>query len=395
MATFKPILKPNERADKTHLVMLRITVDRKLAHLSTGIYLPKKDWNPKATLDKSNWVRTSNRMCEAYNTAIRDLLQEAQTLALSGDHDAATLKKLLTQGEDKPCFLKFFASELVRIKKESTPRTHEKYTNIYSRLSTYAGTSLPFEQITVAWVKKYESHLLEKNKRNTASKHLSFVKTIMLRAVAEGTVSYADNPFLHFKLKSEKPDKARLTKEELDRIIALDLPQDKRIHHARVAFLLQFFLAGMRIGDLLQMRWEMVRGSRIEYRSQKTNTPLAFEISPRAMELIEPFRKKRGYILPFIPEGLKEEAIQKKVESMTAIINKNLPAIAKLAEIDKKLTTHIARHTFASIAWARTRDLKAVSEALGHRKISMTENYLRGMLGAEFDDFLGKVFDDF
>jgi integrase/recombinase XerD len=394
MATVKAVLKEEPRKDGTHLVMVRIIQDRKKVRVSTGVYISPAHWNPKGSLDKCDWVR-KDPMRETYNAAIEGLIKEAISLALEHRHaTAAQLKTMLQGREEKHDFLSFFLLELERIKKESTPRTHEKYSNIYERVKEYAGV-LPFDRITVDWLKKYEAHLLTVNKRNTVSKHLAFFKTILRRAVAEGLLGFADNPFHSFKLKTEKPSKARLTEEELKAIIDLELPEGKRIAHARTAFLLQFFLAGMRIGDLLQMRWEMVEGDRIQYRSQKTNTHLSVKLVPAALKLIEPYKKEKGFVLPFLPEGLTPEAQQKKVESMTALINRMLVEIAKKAKIEKKVTTHVARHSFASLAWANSRDIKAVSQALGHTSTKMTENYLRELTGTEQDSLLDTAFEDF
>ncbi|GAB3822326.1 hypothetical protein GCM10028895_26510 [Pontibacter rugosus] len=211
-----------------------------------------------------------------FNTVLANKLLEAQALGL--EHPQASAKELKAKLEGEQTedldFIGFYARELERIKADANPRTYAKYDYIYTRLKDYAPV-LPFASLTVEWVKQYEQHVLKTNKRNTASKHLSFVKTIVRRAVAEGLIPYADNPFLNYKLKGEKPQKAKLTKDELQRIMDLELPTDQRIHHARVAFLLQFFLAGMRIGDLLQLRWEMLHDDRLEYRSQKTGTLLS------------------------------------------------------------------------------------------------------------------------
>lgn len=396
MATIKAVLKAEPRkTDNMHLVLIRITAERKTSYAGTGVYVKKDQFNPRGSLDKRDWIK-KHPLRDNYNNAIYELISEANNLAL--DNRAATantLKDLLQKKEERIDFLTFYAQELTRIEKESSTRTFEKYTNIYNRLKEYSKGSLPFEKITIDWLKKYEAHLLSKNKRNTVSKHLSFVKTIVRRAVSEGLVPFSDNPFHHFRLKTEKPQKDRLTKEELQRIIELDLPEGTRLHHSRTAFLLQFFLAGMRIGDMLQMKWEMLNGDRLEYRSQKTDTMLSVKIVPPAMALIEPYRKKKGYILPFIPDGTKADAIQPKVESMTALINRMLGQIAEKAKIEKKITTHVARHSFASLAWANSRDIKAVSQALGHTSVRMTESYLRELTGTEQDTLLDSAFEGF
>ncbi|GAB3822328.1 hypothetical protein GCM10028895_26520 [Pontibacter rugosus] len=106
-------------------------------------------------------------------------------------------------------------------------------------------------------------------------------------------------------------------------------------------------------------------------------------------------RKDKGYILPFLKEDLNPEKHQNRIESMTALINRMLREVATKAEIEKKITTHIARHSFASLAWANSRDIKAVSQALGHTSVRMTENYLRDLSGSEQDALLDTTFEGF
>ena len=68
----------------------------------------------------------------------------------------------------------------------------------------------------------------------------------------------------------------------------------------------------------------------------------------------------------------------KKIESRIAICNKGLKEIAKELEINKRLTTHIARHSFADIARRKGISIYDISRLLGHSKTGITERYLSG-----------------
>ncbi len=64
-----------------------------------------------------------------------------------------------------------------------------------------------------------------------------------------------------------------------------------------------------------------------------------------------------------------------KIKSVTLSVNKQLKELAKLAGITKNLTTHVARHTFASIS-ARQMSPLELMDLLGHSKLAMTQQYI-------------------
>ena len=66
MATLKVIINPRAKKDRTHQVLIRIT------HLGLDIHLPKKDFNPKATLENGNWVKAGHPLCDIFNQQIED-----------------------------------------------------------------------------------------------------------------------------------------------------------------------------------------------------------------------------------------------------------------------------------------------------------------------------------
>jgi len=105
--------------------------------------------------------------------------------------------------------------------------------------------------------------------------------------------------------------------------------------------------------------------------------------------------KDSDYIFPFLdnsaeysklisPEDFQKASpdliatLFKKIESRIAICNKGLKAIAKELEINKRLTTHIARHSFADIARRKGISIYDISRLLGHSKTGITERYLSG-----------------
>jgi site-specific recombinase XerD len=81
-----------------------------------------------------------------------------------------------------------------------------------------------------------------------------------------------------------------------------------------------------------------------------------------------------------------------QIVTKTAVINKYLKEIAKMAGIKKKITTHTARHSFADIARQKTDNLYNLSKTLGHSSLKVTEAYLSSFDEKAVDDTLDSVF---
>jgi site-specific recombinase XerD len=81
-----------------------------------------------------------------------------------------------------------------------------------------------------------------------------------------------------------------------------------------------------------------------------------------------------------------------QISSKNAIINKYLKEIAVFTGINKKLSFHIARHSFADIARTKTDNIYDLSKTLGHHSISVTQAYLADFDNDAVDDTIDKVF---
>lgn len=85
---------------------------------------------------------------------------------------------------------------------------------------------------------------------------------------------------------------------------------------------------------------------------------------------------------------------RKQIQSKTTMINYQLKKVGELAEIDKTITTHMARHTFADMARQKSKDIYGVSKALRHSSTKITEQYLAGFDNQAVDDVMDSVWGE-
>lgn len=144
----------------------------------------------------------------------------------------------------------------------------------------------------------------------------------------------------------------------------------------------------MRIGDALFVRvgsiYQEGSQTRLQYIMQKTGLTKNVLLGTKAKALYEKYsvgKKPSDFLFPFIKPGTNHTnpiVFRRQKEAKTTSVNKNLTKIQKLLNLPNKLTCHIARHTFADTARKKGISTYNISKALGHTRISTTEQYLKG-----------------
>ncbi|MCX6312611.1 MAG: tyrosine-type recombinase/integrase [Bacteroidetes bacterium] len=151
------------------------------------------------------------------------------------------------------------------------------------------------------------------------------------------------------------------------------------------SWMLSFYCAGIRAEDLLTLKVKNIVLGRLVYQMNKTGKLKSIKVTPKIQTILDNFISKKSkpndYIFPFMPDYADQLEPHGKefkciISSRTAQMNKHLKDIATKAKIEKKITNHIARHSFANVARKKTNDIHAIKSALGHSSTKITELYL-------------------
>ena len=155
----------------------------------------------------------------------------------------------------------------------------------------------------------------------------------------------------------------------------------------------------MRIGDALTLKWKNIQGERLIYQMRKTRKVMNMKIVPQSQQILSHYNSgdcgPEKYVFPFVKESGSDEdliGLFNNISSVSALINKNLKTIGNNSGIKKKLSTHIARHSFGKNARKETGDIVLVQESYGHSSSSVTENYIGNISLEELDDFADRVY---
>ena len=207
---------------------------------------------------------------------------------------------------------------------------------------------------------------------------------------------------MHFyEYPTGKTKRVWLEKEEVVNLEITPLPP--AAHLARTVYFIQHYAHGSRVGVILRLKWKDRANGRLKFVMDKGGFEKDVEESPELTALLDSLLPASGrprpdaYILPYLPANFEQLHPQLQVKLMKnklTTINDHLRRIAKNLGIDKRMSSHVARRTLATLSErALGGDLRATGGLLGHRRTSTTEIYLRGMDTTQLDTASRTVYE--
>ena len=306
-----------------------------------------KLYQKEADLLDKGFVITAKLLCEAYQEKVESL-KERSLFDVFSEHNEEQ-RKLIGNGVSKATY--WISEYTVRLLKEFMNQKYKR-NDMYLR------------ELNLHFIQSFHTYLIEKGMcQNSSTKHLKLLKKILNLAVSNSYIPF--NPFAAYKVERESVEIDFLTEEELRKVINFDTPLP-RLEKARDMFLFGCFtgLSYIDIKTLTAAHFEKDAEGRIWIKKRRVKTGVLSRIPllPMAKMILEKY-KGSDKLLPI---------------QAPADINKYLKDIAILCNINKHITFHTSRHTFAStVTLANNISLEVVSKMLGHTNTRMTAHYAK------------------
>lgn len=352
---FKPVLWKKAKADGTRHIKIYIGKDRKKDYYPLNTYV----YTDKIGNDYMNWIDGRIANAIEINIKIREALDRFQHLHLTNPGASISEIKNLYDKKDHLDFYSFYEDQFELKKKKISPGTAKSYGQLFGSLRAFS-PKLGFEKINYEFLSRYEGFLKESGlQQTTVYRRMKTLKMYVNEAFRMGKIK--TNPFHTYKLKDGKANRTFLDKSSLEKII--NPKKELNIYEsiARDKFLFQCY-TGLSYSDLVSLRWSEIREGIIYRERIKTNEPLLIPLIPEAQKLLKKQKKIKGVDLIF-----------SKISNQK--YNEFLHAIELKAELTKPLTSHVARHTFATLALDSGVSMAVVSSILGHTNIRTTQIY--------------------
>ena len=362
-------------------IYMRITINGKRIELSTNRFIEISKWSTEAGKMKgtSEEARSINNHLDLLKNQIRDAEMELIYKKITITTEIFK-SKLLGVDERAKMLVPIFQDHNNKIKelvgKEYAPGTLERYTTSLKHTIEfmqwkYNVSDIDITKIDHAFVTDYEFWLrsVRNCANNTAVKYLKNFNKIIKLCLANDWLD--KNPFANYKSKVKEVERVYLTEAEIQSIIEKDF-KTERLSLVRDIFLFSCFtgLAYIDVKNLTKAHVSYgIDGEKwIFTHRQKTESASKIPILPVTQMIIDKYENH--------PQCINEDKLLPILSNQK--MNAYLKEIAGVCEIEKELTFHIARHTFATtVTLTNGVPIESVSKMLGHKNLRTTQHYAK------------------
>jgi integrase len=363
-------------------IYARITVDRKRAEISLKRSLKVTYWDTRSK--RANWRVPEGKALNTYlDQVYAKLLECHKQLLGESKYVTAQAIKAMYLGEDEQHktllqLVTYHNKNMASILKPGTLKnyfTTERYIKRYLKIKLKTD-DIFLKQLSYKFIIDFEQFLRNGKSINRAQplrnngvmKHLERLKKMMNLALELEWLE--KNPFIRFKLKFKKYHKEYLSQSELE-VLENGYLNHKTLQKTRDIFVFACYTGLSYIDVKLLSERHIVRGIDGDYwiftKRKKNDEPVKIPLLNKALDIL---KKYDDGIIDNEKELLPVFSNQK--------INKYLKEVATSLGINKKLTFHAARHTFATtVTLSNGVPIETVSKLLGHSKLATTQIYAK------------------
>ncbi len=362
-------------------IYLRLTVNNKRSELSISRKVDPQKWDSRT--NKVRGTSSEARELNMYLDKVRSRMNKMHEKLLDANQPftALDLKNLYIGKKEKPrMLLEVFDEHNKQMEKliniEFALGTYKRYfttrNHIYEYIKeAYGKEDIPVQDVNLKFIRGFEYFLKEKKEcnHNSSLKYVNNFKKII--RIAVGNEWITKDPFYNYKIKFKTVEREFLSKEELKSLA------EREIHWDRLAVVRDMFVfccyTGLAYVDIQKLNSDNIvtdidGNLCIQAKRTKTKTKLVIPLLLPAVAILEKYKDH--------PRVLNDQCVLPVLSNQKS--NVYLKEIALLCGIKKNLTTHLARHTFATtVTLTNGVPLETVGKMLGHKNFRTTQHYAK------------------
>lgn len=371
------VKRDKQKLDGTLPIMCRITINGEAARFFTKVNVNPEIWDSKAhiVIGRSREANEINTFLNDIRTSIHNVYHEL--LVHENTVSAEKVKNtFFGHGVEQRTLLEVIRIYNDDIKKligiSKSKLTYNRYELIRVRVSKFINeyynvSDIPLKDFNYEFIHNFHIHLMITYDmgQNTVGKFLQRFHSIITMAKNNGWIQV--DPFANFKIKFKKTDRGYLTQQEIYAIREKKF-STKRLERVRDIFIFSCF-TGLSYIDVKNLRKSNIRtflDEKLWIMSKRQKSDVTFNIP--LLDIPKQILDKYDGTLP----GDKVLPIMSNQK-----MNEYLKEIGDLCGINKDLTFHLARHTFATFTLTKGVPIESVSKMLGHTSIQTTQIYAR------------------
>jgi len=381
------------KKDGTFPLVMRLTHKDNTTAIPLGISILEKHWDAESKTVRKSYVGTSsvsrlNNLIQKKRADAMDIILKLHEAGKLQALSVADLRAKLDQKQAGQSFSAYGNNQVAELIKANRIGTARSYKEVLSVLKGFNRREVAFHDLTYSFLNKFETY--HKSKGNSANGFAVYMRTIRAiynKAIKDGLAQKENYPFADYKIKTTPTEKRALEMDLLKKIIELNLEPGNPLFNARNYFLASYMMYGMNFTDMAHLKKSDINNGRINYRRKKTSKLYDIKITDSLRVILDYYiNNENEYVFPIIKRetGLLQA---KDIQWARKRYNKKLKLIAEACGIDRKLTSYVSRHSFATQAMMQQVPLNAISTMLGHSSLKTTEIYLKSLPSNILDDY--------
>ena len=376
-----------------HPLMICVCKDGKRKYVGLGISVNPKYWDFKKNKPKRNCpnreriLKVINEQEQRYSEQILEFSTEQREYSLATLIEATTTtQKVKTVGD-------LFNEYIAQLKLEGRLGYALSVQQVYNSLYKYKGhLDIYFSEIDVNWLRAYESWLRRCDLAdNTIGIRFRTLRAVYNLALAEGIVKVDCYPFKKYKVSKLHKETAKraITKEQVKQVIEYDVSGSRFYKRLAVdMFTFSYLMGGINFTDMACLTDKNIEGERLVYVRQKTKKLIMLPLQEKAIEIMNRYRSpQRRYIFPILDNRERSpRQIRNRIYDVLANVNGHLEDIGKELGIELKISSYVARHSYATVLKRAGVSTSVICESLGHSSERVTQIYLDSFENVQLDD---------
>ncbi|CAM3285006.1 Tyr recombinase domain-containing protein [Flavobacterium longum] len=400
MATIKVVLRKKANKDGTFPLAIRITKDRKTSYIYLGHNLKADEWVENEQRVKSSHPNSKrlNNLILAKKASASDISIEAETLK-DEISSRAIKQKIKPKGGAT-----FFAQAQIYLQRLQDTGNFNCYNADKARVKYFKefldGSDVAFTDITYGVLEQFKVYLKSQRKlgERTIMNYLMVIRAIFNQAIKEGVLDQKYYPFGAEKISIKLPqsNKVGISASDVSKLEAVELANPK-YDDVRNKWLISYYFAGMRISDVLRLRWSDFQNGRLHYTMEKNNKSGSLAVPEKALAILQKYEHLKTSPDDFVFANLKgmdlknEFDVKRRIYLDVNFSDKLLTRyVSPLAKIEGKLSMHIARHTFATLAGDKV-PVQMLQKLYRHSDVRTTIGYQANFIYKDADEALASV----
>mgnify|MGYP002614072505 CR=1 FL=1 len=302
--------------------------------------------------------------------------------------------KDLTDNRPQPrqriSFVECVRNEVEMARKRKSFSTASNYSTALRSLLKYVRRAdIWVDEMSGELLKSYQKWLLERNVGlNTVSCYMRSLRSVYVK------MGHSDKSIFKDVFTGRAPTvKRSICRDDITRLMKLKLRKGSRMDFTRDIFLFSFLCQGMPFVDVAHLHKSQITDRHISYHRKKTGQSVNIAIEPSIERIINRYSHLSGeYVFPILTTGDEQQQYKQYLRELS-YYNRSLKALARKAGLGRKLTSYVARHSWASIAFESNVELSVISRAMGHTNPMTTMIYIRELDNDRIEQANRKVID--